>query len=573
MTTTVCPHHPGIELRPEGHCEVCKVCREYGRPIPAVTPNGSAAKAAALAASMNGHGPPKPVPPSPDAPDRPGIPEDYPAAQREPALADVAAVKKAHAILGRFAGHNPSIPSAKAIDEIVSLLYWAANPEGVAGSQMTTEVPGYPTKWLPAPMQAQLAEAGSLPVAGVGAGMLGCGSAATMSSRLLIDGTRRVVPTLWVAPIGDAGSGKTPAADLAFAPYHQHESVAASRYVAEMLEWKDLDAAGRKGRRAPINGKKLVDDATVELLARRLNGGGECIAVVADELATVLRGLGQYKSGGGSDRARFIALWSGKPWTYERVGNGENPFFIHIDNPVLPVFGTIQPEFASLLGDAASGMQARWLPHWCLGLDGNETGRTAAEWEAAMRVLLNDLDRPRTWTMPRDSEARLELLAAEERWTGERAEMHQTSASTAFLSKGEEHAARVALVLSEISAAGDAAACGQSYVTAGQIPPWAARAAVEVVDYCAAVWRFLPDLEAPLSRSWAEARIAERDGVLNAWLRKHGGSATRREIQRAKVAGAKTLDEVQALIDRHRGIYGDGSVVLEARGQMVVYAR
>lgn len=485
-----------------------------------------------------------------------------------------ASIVKAHAILGRYAStRGATVPPVDIVDEIVNLLYRAANPDGTVGRHADLDTITYPTKWLPAPMLAQIAAAGALPIAGVGAAMLGCGSAACMGARLLVDDTRHVVPTLWVPSGGDPGSGKTPAADLAFAPYYEREDLEAKRYVAAMLDWQSMDRKERVGQVPPVNTSKLSEDATVEMLARRLSGGGESIALVTDELATVLRGIGQYKKGGGSDKARFLALWSGKSWTYERVGTGDTPIFIHISRPVMPVFGTIQPELVDLLGDVGSGMQARWLPHWCAGLTGTETGRTAPEWEATVKVLLREMDRARTWTMPRDCEARQELLTAEERWRAEASDKCQTSASTSFLAKGGEHAARMALVLSEVSAAGDAAAANRSRVTTGQIPVWAVRAAADLVDYCAAVWRILPGSDTALTLSYTEARIAERDGVLNAWLRKHGGSATKREIQAAKVAGARTPSAVKALIDRHRDIYGEESTVLESRGQLVVYAR
>lgn len=485
----------------------------------------------------------------------------------------VTRIEQAREILGRYSGSNPGIPTAQVMEDVIHLLTRAVNPNGDTGTAHDSLALEYPTDWLPPPMTAQLAAGGSLALSGIAAAMLGCGSAAAMSSRLIIDDTRRVVPTLWVPSIGDAGSGKTPAADLAWAPYHHRENVAAERYAAQMKEWAALDKKEREQMPRPVNESKLSEDATIEVLARRLNGNGECIALVADELSGTLRGIGQYKKQAGSDQARFLALWSGKSWTYERVGTGDSVIFIHVANPVFPVFGTIQPEFVSLLGDVGSGMQARWLPHLCPGRTGTETGRTADEWDIAIRVLLGDLYRTRAWIMPRDSEARKEHLQAEERWAAERQELHQTAASTSFLAKGGEHAARIALVLAEIGAAWDAAQRGDPRGSAGEIPMWAIRAGIDIVDYCAAVWRALPNSETPLARSFAEARIAERDGQLNAWLRTHGGSATKREIQRARVGGARTSDEVQALIDRHRAIHGDDSVVLEARGQQVVYAR
>lgn len=481
-------------------------------------------------------------------------------------------LEKARAILARLAVGEPRVPPAELIDTAIQLLYRAANPDGTAGHARSLDV-DYPTKWLPAPMAAQLAAAGSLPAGGVGAALLGCGSAACMASRLLIDDTREVVPTCWVPSIGDQGSGKSPAARIVWAPYQEHQDKEANRYATAMEAWTKLDKKEQREQPKPANDSKLAQDLTLEALARRLKASHDAVAVFADELLAFLQGIGQYKTGGGSDKPRVLSLWSAEPWTYERVGDN---LFIHISRPVLPVFGTIQPEYAKYLGDIGSGLQARWLPHWCGQRQGDETGRTAYEWEAAMRVLLNCVTHKRTWTMPRDSEARQELLAAEARWAAEAHGPEQTSESTGFLTKGGEHAPRIALVLAEISAAGDAAARGDGRVAAGQIPAWAVRGAVDIVDYCAAVWRMLPGSETPLTLSYTEARIAEKDGVLNAWLRRRGGSGSRAEIQANRVAGARTPAAVDALIARHKEMYGEQSVALENRNgktSLRVYAR
>jgi hypothetical protein len=568
----------GHDLDWNGGCPTCAdntVAEVTGRTSPSV------ARAATFAATIGGNGAAtaaKFVLPPPAELDPPGAAEGrYDAKANsgptdEPATDPATFVVKAHGLLGPFVGRNPYVPPMDVVERIVELLHLAHNPDGDRGVARVAAAPDYPTKWLPAAMTAQLAEAGSLAPGGIAAGMLGSGSASVMASRLLIDDTRTVVPTLWIPSIGDAGSGKSPAADLAWEPYQRREDREAKRYAAEMQEWASLDPKEKRGTPKPTNNTMIGNDATMEAVARRLAGGIESLALVADELGVILKGLGQYKTGGGNDKDRALSLWSGKPWTYERVGK-EDGLFIHVSNPVMPVFGTIQPEFVGTLGDVGSGMQSRWLPHWVAKRQGNATGRTADGWEAAVKVLLNDLYRPRTWTMPRNCEARREHLAAEDRWAAEACEMHQTAAATSFLAKAGEHSARIALVLAEIGAAGDAAAQGYGRVASGQIPVWAIRAAIDLVDYCAAVWRFLPNVEAPLSRSWAEARIAEKDGHLNAWLRNHGGQATKRQIQGAKVAGARTPDAVQALVDRHREIFGEDSVVLGRRGQIVVYAR
>jgi hypothetical protein len=64
----------------------------------------------------------------------------------------------------------------------------------------------------------------------------------------------------------------------------------------------------------------LLGDSTLEALARSLKASGGAGALDLDELAVLLGGLGEYKRGRGGDRGRFLALWSGAPSTYTRVG-------------------------------------------------------------------------------------------------------------------------------------------------------------------------------------------------------------------------------------------------------------
>lgn len=494
--------------------------------------------------------------------------------------ADAEALNRAQAHLGRirsivdkFTGNDPSIPTREAISEVYDLLHLIANPNNLVGQGIVDLGPDYPTDHLPSPMLSQLGARGALHPVGVAAGMFGCLSVVNMTSRLLVEDSRIVLPTTWIPSVGDAGNGKTPAAEIAFAPFTEWEEKANHRYFTAMERWANLDKGERKGEPKPINESRIAGDFTMESLVRRLKGNLEAVALVEDELTGLLRAIGQYKKDGGSDRSRMLSLWSGKPWPYQRVGNGEDPVVIYVRQPIVPVFGTIQPEFVGLLGDTGSGMQARWLPHLSGGREGNVTGVTDPEWEATVRVLIDNMDRPRTWTMPGDSVARKEHQKAEDRWEADRRDPSQTSASSSFLAKGGEHALRIALNLAE---AGAAARVGQrsGRIEAGEIPEWAVRGGIALVDYCAGVWRALPDAAPGMVRQYADKAVVERDGMLNAWLRgRSEGKATRRDIQRARVGGARTPDDVDALIKRHEAIHGAGSVIYEKAGGVTVYAR
>jgi hypothetical protein len=94
--------------------------------------------------------------------------------------------------------------------------------------------------------------------------------------------------------------------------------------------------------------------------------------------------------------------------------------------------------------------------------------------------------------------------------------------------------------------------------TGGALPAEAVTAAVAITDYVIGVWRALPGSETlTLShRDWALSRAVDQ---LADWLERHGGHATRRELQAARVAGARTAQQVTALLLEYEQTY-PGSV-------------
>jgi hypothetical protein len=487
----------------------------------------------------------------------------------------VVRLTKVRNIIDQHIGRNPSVPSPQVIGEIYDHLYEVANPTGVVGKAAAGGVVDYPTQWLPKAMLEQLEMRGALHPAGIGAAMFGCASAACLAVRLVVDGSRTVLPTLWIPSIGYAGSGKSPAAELVFQPYRDREEAVIAKYITERITWQNAGRDERKTMVRPYNDARLLTDITAEALVRRLEGTLEGAAFVPDELSAFLLGFGSYKKGDGqgADKSRLLELWSGRPWAYDRVGTGDNEIFIYIRQPVVPIFGTIQPEFVRLLGDVGSGMQARWLPHFVGRREGEETGRTSPLWASVIGRLLSCLHSKREWTLTEGSEARELHRAAERRWAAEGASVEQTAASSSFLEKAGEHCLRVALVAAEVDAATEALSHG-GLIRSGELPAWTVRAGIDFVDYCARVWLALGTTESSLALSYAERAIAEKDDRLNAWLHgREGKSATVYEIRRAKVAGCRTKEQVQALVDRHKAIHGDESVVVERANGFRVFAR
>jgi hypothetical protein len=225
------------------------------------------------------------------------------------------------------------------------------------------------------------------------------------------------------------------------------------------------------------------------------------------------------------ERGRWLSLWSATPWRYQRVGSDVD---IRLYRPVLSVCGGIQPPLHHLLGGEEDGLRPRWLPHLAmlgetpemLGQDGPVTA-----WDDAIAELY-DTRELRTWTL--DSAGLGAWQSARIRWRRDSGGAESASVSAA-LAKADMQAARIALVLAESMGVGHG----------GSVPEDAVIAAIAITDYVIGCWRALPDREA-LTTSRRDETLRRGVGQLADWLEQHGGRASRRVLQKACVAGART---------------------------------
>src|SRR5262249_45826299 len=159
----------------------------------------------------------------------------------------------------------------------------------------------------------------------------------------------------------------------------------------------------KAGAPKAVDRSLLADDTTLEALARRLGEASGSLGVDSDELSGLLRGVGQYKRGGGGDRGRLLALWEGSPWAYRRVTGGIN---ILIGRPTVVICGGLQVVFHHLLGSEGDGLRARWLPHLAEALgepgDPAANGATAA-WTSLLRELLARRNVSRQWRLSEEA--------------------------------------------------------------------------------------------------------------------------------------------------------------------------
>jgi hypothetical protein len=247
----------------------------------------------------------------------------------------------------------------------------------------------------------------------------------------------REPPHLWMAGVGDSGSGKSPGGDCLMRDVlptiearmigdfsaRLHDWLAAVEAdKAAKLQWKEDRKKALKDKKplppmpkpmapehAPEKPRLRQHDTTIEqvgaLLSRTAPKG---LLVIRDEIAGWLSGMNAYNPAG---RAFWIESYGGRPYRIERRGHSAEP--IEIDRLVVSVFGGTQPERLSILADDADdGLFSRVLWTWPNAARfrlGEETPNVA--WAIEVLDKLRELDLapgspPQPVLMPLTGEAR-----------------------------------------------------------------------------------------------------------------------------------------------------------------------
>ena len=76
--------------------------------------------------------------------------------------------------------------------------------------------------------------------------------------------------------------------------------------------------------------------------------------------------------------------------------------------------------------------------------------------------------------------------------------------------------------------------------------------AAEIVNFTINCWRALPE-QGGLALTQRDEKLDRAILRLIAWLEEHGGESDRRELQRHRVAGVRTPQDLDALLERSRG--------------------
>lgn len=183
-----------------------------------------------------------------------------------------------------------------------------------------------------------------------------------------IGNTRRIrlklswaeVVVLWCVIVGDSGTLKSPAFDLALRAIRLRQKRAMKEYERAQAEYRDAkeqyDAdlkAWRRGKpdergerpeepEAPTCERLWCSDTTVEALADRLSNAPRGLLVARDELAGWLASFNQYKQGQGGDVAHWLEMHRAGPLLVDRKTGDKTT--IYVPRASICLAGGIQPE-------------------------------------------------------------------------------------------------------------------------------------------------------------------------------------------------------------------------------------
>ena len=139
---------------------------------------------------------------------------------------------------------------------------------------------------------------------------------------------------LWAVIVGDSGTMKSPALELALRPVRERQGKAMREYQEDvkkheanlltykrdLQEWAGSKKEGKppKGPEAPVPDRCWCDDTTVEAIAVLLENQPRGLLKVGDELAGWIGGFDRYSQGKGGDAPKWLEMHGGRPLLIDR---------------------------------------------------------------------------------------------------------------------------------------------------------------------------------------------------------------------------------------------------------------
>jgi len=151
------------------------------------------------------------------------------------------------------------------------------------------------------------------------------------------------IATIWIAIVGSAGVGKSPALNSMLFPLFKINSNEIKKYQKEKEKYEVYSNLDKKEKNnaievlKPVRTQFIVDDVTIEALINLHSQNKNGVGIFKDELAGWFKDMNKYKEG--SDKEQWLSSWSGRGISVDRITRQSD----YIDKPILPVLGGIQP--------------------------------------------------------------------------------------------------------------------------------------------------------------------------------------------------------------------------------------
>jgi hypothetical protein len=153
-------------------------------------------------------------------------------------------------------------------------------------------------------------------------------------------------PVIFLALAAPAGSVKSGAMNIAFDFIYRHDALRRREYKSAKAEYESTDT---KGKKKPVLRQVIIDDVTMEVLAKILEHNPRGCTVLPDELIGFLNRLNRYAQG--DDEQKILSIFNSKSFNVQRIGRDEDL----VDDYSLSIIGGIQNDLLSKLSDGDRG--------------------------------------------------------------------------------------------------------------------------------------------------------------------------------------------------------------------------
>ncbi len=160
---------------------------------------------------------------------------------------------------------------------------------------------------------------------------------------------------IWTGIVGESGTMKSPALELALSPVRKRQQRSWQEYFEAMTvyqeeleqheqlvaEWKRNKCEGFPPLKPvkPVADRCWCDDVTIEALAELLLNQWRGLLLVRDELSGWLCSFDRYAQGKGSDVAKWLEMFGGRPIVVDRKTSEP----LNVPCAAVSITGGIQP--------------------------------------------------------------------------------------------------------------------------------------------------------------------------------------------------------------------------------------